>query len=341
MKTLVSLFISLFLLISVCKSQESNYSFKENYELSLSANLTVSSGDGNIDIISSDGSELDVFYIIIKDNKILPYSKEDLEKEKISIKTVFDKDKLRISVHYLGNSRLDSSDKIYVNFKILVPKEINCNITTSDGNISIQGLVSNLKCITDDGSVEIHDVTGNTSVKASDGNINLAKITGSVSAVVSDAVVRVGDIKGSLYIDGSDEDMYINNIDGKVHCISTDGNIRLKNITGDIKAKTSDGKVLFEDISGSLDAVSKDGNIKGNILELRKPLMIETGGGNVDISISGSPGLCLKLKGKRVNVPTINFKGSQNDYFLKGDVNGGGINVDILAISGKINLSYN
>ena len=342
MKTLMSLFACLFFLISISKSQESKYSFKENYELSVPSKLRVSTHVGAINIIPSESNEIEVFYIAKKNNKIISINKDDIQKKGILLNVKQDKNSLEIKVNYPENYfKLNFSDQIHVNFKIHVPKETECDLITDNGNISIQGLKSNQECTTDDGDINISEVSGNINIKDSDSNIKISKIIGSISANVSDAIVHIEEIEGSVYVSASDESMYLKNINGKVNCKASEGNIELINVNGEITAKTSEGHILFTNLSGSLNAYSMDGDVKGNILELKEPVTIEAGSGDIDISFTNKIGLDLNIRGIRNNTPAKKFRGSSNKYFMKGKVNGGGIIVNLLSIDGKINLTYN
>ncbi len=341
MKTIISLFACLFFLITIGKSQESRYSFKENYELSVPSKLTISTHVGAIDVIPSESSEIEVLYIAKKNNKIISINKDDIQKEGILLKVTQDKNSLDISVKYPGNYfKIDFSNQIHINFEIHVPKKTECDLITDDGDISIQGLISNQQCKTADGNIKISEVTGNTTIKASDGTIKLFKIKGSVSVNASDAIVHAEEIIGSVSINASDESMFLKNINGQVHCKASEGNIELINVNGEITAKTSEGHILFTNLSGSLDAYSMDGNVIGNVLELKKPVTIEAGGGNIDISINNKLGLDLNIRGKRDNTPINFFRGSSNKYFMRGKVNGGGIAVNLLSIDGEIKINY-
>ena len=341
MKKYILLLACVSLLISLGKSQESNCSFKEKYKLSLPAKLTVSSHVGAIDIIPSENSEIEVLYIIKKNNNIISINKNDIQKEGILLKVKKDKNRLDINVKYpINYFKLDFANQIHIHFEIHVPKETSCNLVTDDGNITIHGLISDQHCKTDDGNIKISEVTGNITIKKYDSNINLYKINGSISVVASDAIVHAEEINGSVYIKASDEGMFLNNIVGPVHCIASEGNIELKNVVGKITAKTSEGHILFTNLSGSIDAHSMDGDIKGDIQELKSPITIETGGGNIDISFTNKVSVDLNIKGIRNDIPVKNFRGSSNRYFMKGKVNEGGIAVNLLSINGKINIAY-
>jgi len=333
------LLVCLLCFVPLSNSQESKYSFKENYEFSAPIKLTVSSHVGAIDVISSESSEIEVLYIAKKNNKIVTINKDDIQKEGILLTVKQDKNSLAISVKYPDNYfKLDFSNQIHVHFELRVPKETDCDLITDDGNISIQGLKSDQECKTDDGNIDISDITGNITIKKSDSNINLSKIKGSVSVNVSDAIVHAEEIEGSVYISASDENMFLKNINGQVHCIASEGNIELINVNGEIITNTSEGDILFTNLSGSLEAITMAGNVKGNIQELKQPVTIEAGSGDIDISFTNKIGLDLNIRGIRTNTPVKNFRGSSNKYFMKGKVNGGGIAVNLLSIDGKINI---
>ena len=360
MKIYILLISCVIFLFSIARSQESKYSFKENYKLSLPTKLTVSSHVGAINVSPSESGEIEVLYIATKNNKIISINKDDIQKEGIILKVKHDKNSLDLSVKYPVNYfHLDFSNQIHVNFEIHVPKETDCDLITDDGNISIQGLKSDQECTTDDGDIKIFEVTGNTTIKksdsnieifevignitikASDSNIKLSKINGSISVNASDAIINVEEIKGSVYIRASDESMFLKNINGKeVQCRTSEGNIELINVNGEITAKTSEGHIQFTNLSGSINAYTMAGNVKGNIQKLKKPITIEAGSGDIDISIDTKLGLNLNIRGKRANTPKENFWGSSNKYFMKGEVNGGGITVNLLSIDGKIKIAY-
>jgi len=341
MKTIMSLLVCFFFLISVGKSQESKHSFKENYELSAPAKLFVSTHVGSINVIPTEGNEIEVLYIAKKNNKIISINKDDIQKEGILLTVKHNKTSLDLNVKYPDNYfKSNFLNQVHIGFEIHVPKETECELITDEGNITINGLISNQECKTDDGNINISEVTGNITIKKSDSKINLSKIIGSISINASDAIIHLDEIEGSVFISASDKNMYLKNIKGSVNCKTLEGNIELINVNGKITAKTSEGHILFTDLSGSINAYSMDGDVKGNVLELKKPVLIEAGGGNIEILLTNNIGLDLNIKGKRKDTPLQKFRGSSNEYFMKGKINGGGIEVELLSIDGEIIVNY-
>ncbi len=341
MKTLTSLLVCCFLFISQCKPQDLDYSFKENYAISLPAKLSVSSSDGNIDVLSSNGKEIQVFYIVKRDNKLLAMNRTEVEQKGMSIDVSNKGNSLKIDVRYpMGFWSLHLLNRVIVHLKILVPQETECRLTSSDGNISLQDLKSNQQVRTDDGNIRVSHVAGDISAKSKDGNIEISKINGAVSASASDGNIRVKEIDGSSDIQSSDGNLEMEDIDGSIQCRASDGNIELKNVRGDIAVKTSDGNISFTDLSGSLTAQTGDGSINGNILQLKNSLTVKTGDDNIDLTIPDGLGLDLNIKGESLKVPLKDFSGESTDNYIKGKIHDGGISVDITTNDGSIKLEY-
>ncbi len=320
MKTRIVLFAFGFLCISNVYAQNFDYSFKESYEVSLPAQLSISCSDGNLDVIPSEGNKIQVFYIVKKANRILEINRGELEKELI-VEVVHTKSSLKISVKDKIKP-FNLEFPLNVHFKVYVPKETSCDLRTSDGNISLAGLISDQRC------------------KTSDGYIHIANISGNVTGGTSDGDILVKEIKGLVDVGTSDGSIELEKINGDVQASTSDGNIKLDHVKGDISVKTSDGYIAFKEISGSFKAITSDGNIKGNVVELRNQLTLRTSGGNIEVAIPAQMGLDLDIKGESIDVPFKNFSGKFDKTTVRGQSNGGGIPVTLSTSDGNIRLIY-
>jgi len=321
MKTFFALISLTFVSFILCNAQDSRYSFMESYDLGSTAQVSVSSSDGNIEAVAFEGKKTDVFYIVKKNNKLLNISRQELEKE-VTLEVVQTGNSLSIVVKYKNEFHsFDWRDQMVVSFRLQVPSETACDLRTSDGNISITGLKMDQKCKTSDGDLSITDITGAVLASTSDGNITVKKVVGPVDVKTSDGNVHLEDIRG----------------DAKAG--SSDGNIAVYKITGNTAVKTSDGDILFKDFSGSLTATTSDGNVSGNVLELIRELTVRTSDGNISVTIPDRLGLDLDIKGESLDVPLANFSGRSSEKVIQGKSNGGGIPVN-LSTSGHVTLMY-
>lgn len=321
-------------------AQDFDHSFRENYSVSTPAQLAISSSDGNIELMPGSGSELQVYFIVTKNGRVLDISRAQLEEE-VSLTIVKTGSSLDIEVKYPQNYwTLDWTDRLNVNFKVFAPVQTACTLRTSDGNISVQGLSGTQQMKTSDGNIKAWEINGDLTVTTSDGNIQGDKISGKVYSKTSDGDIRFDIIKGGVEATTSDGDIRLTNVDGSVRTTTSDGDIDIANIRGDHYAHTSDGDIYFQDLYGSLDASVSDGNIRGNIVELRTKLRAKTSDGNIDISVPSGIGMDLYVKGESVNVPLQNFSGRSDDDIIDGKTNGGGVDVNLTTSDGRIKLVY-
>lgn len=339
MKTFLSLFLGLFLSVSVAFSQDFDYSFSENYKISTPATMRIGTSDGNIDVRSSAGNEIKVYFIARKNGRVLDIDRRELEKE-VSLVVNHSNNSLEITVRHNMTSSWFNINQIDVGFRIYVPLETACTLNTSDGNIALDGVVSRQECKTSDGNIAISNIKGDLSGITSDGNISFREIQGEVTAKTSDGNIGLQGITGSVDAGTSDGNISLNDVKGDVQTVTSDGSIKLTYVTGNASARTSDGHISFQDLSGSLTAITSDGNIYGNIVKLQDKLSARTSGGNIDISIPDNLGLDLDIRGESINVPLVNFSGRSDEKSIHGQSNGGGIYVNIQASDGNVNLAF-
>jgi DUF4097 and DUF4098 domain-containing protein YvlB len=322
MKNVLYLFACLLLSTSSVHGQDFPYSFKETYKVSTPAELELSSSDGSLEIIPTEGNQIEVYYIVRKAGKLQKVDRKKLEEDFIvesesstNSVTIRVKDKRQFSSFNFEQS-------IGVSFRVYVPKATTCNLVSSDGNIAFSGLEGDQRFKTSDGSIEISDISGGVTGRTSDGDIRMKKIKGNVDVQTSDGTVELETVAGD------------------VQASTSDGNIKLNTVKGDIAVRTSDGYINFQEISGSFKASTSDGNIKGNVVDLRKELNLKTSDGNIEVTVPQQLGLDLDIKGESIDVPFKNFTGKFDKNYVRGQSNGGGIPVILTTSGGNVRLIH-
>lgn len=320
--TIMKLLLPLFTFLSyttACIAQDFDYSFKESYKIAQPGELRLSTSDGNIEIVPSNGSDIEVYFITKKNGRFQRINKNELEKE-LTIEVVHEDHKLEISIRH-DHWQLFAWDQYDVGLKVYAPMEMTTYLFTSDGNISISDFTGNQECKTSDGNIKISNIKGNILAKTSDGNIHIT------------------DINGSVHSRTSDGEISLKNINGNVELNTSDGNINLANVKGSVSAGTSDGNISFRNLEGALKATTSDGNVEGDIVVLRDHLMIRTSDGNINVTLPDQLGLDLTIKGESLSVPLKNFSGHSEEEFIQGQINGGGIPVN-LSCDGRLVVSF-
>ena len=92
-------------------------------------------------------------------------------------------------------------------FKITVPKQVNSDLRTTNGDINISNLSGSHDFITTNGDVKVEHISGSVTGRTTNGDIT-AK-----------------------------------NSDGKISLTTTNGDINISNLSGDISTKTTNGRV--------------------------------------------------------------------------------------------------
>ncbi len=193
MKNSVLLFTFILLLSFSAQSQDFDYSFKESYEVKAPANLTVSSDNSHIDVIAHKGNNIEVFYTVKKGNNVLKLNREEVEREikeqwKLDIENTSRGLKIAV-INTIKEGYVNSEDAFIIDFKVYVPELTSSQLHSSDGDILLQGLALDQKCITSDGDIKLIDLTGRIYAETSDGDILLENVTGIVDSHTWDGSV--------------------------------------------------------------------------------------------------------------------------------------------------------
>jgi len=194
--------------------------------------------------------------------------------------------------------------QLNISFRVHVPRDINCTLKTSGGDVALS------------------DVTGTQNLDTSGGGVRIDKVKGPTTASTSG-----GDIDISGY-------------DGKISAHTSGGNVSAEQSAGDFDLETSGGSIELDQLSGAIAASTSGGSVRADIPQLTGALSLSTDGGDVRASIPLVHGLDLDLKGNRVNVNLVNFSGSATKEEVRGTINGGGLPVRLKTSGGNVYLSF-
>lgn len=193
MKNSIALILTLFINISFAHSQESIYSFKEVFEISIPAKLSMSSGNSNMKVISHEKENIEVYFIISKNQELLRINKEELSeimKDQLSLSVIQTSNELKLAIESkVKDGYIESSQAIIIDFLVYVPKQTSCNLLSSDGDIYLEGLIANQQCKTSDGDINLFNLEGDIIAKTSDGDIIIENVKGTIDSQSMDGKV--------------------------------------------------------------------------------------------------------------------------------------------------------
>ena len=171
-----------------------------------------------------------------------------------------------------------------------VPRELDLNVRTSDGNVTAMGVSGKIQFDTGDGNVTASNIKGDIRIHTGDGHIEGHNFDGSLDADTGD---------GNLRIDGRFDALALKTGDGSIEAEvgsgsklanswnlhSGDGHITLR-VPGDLNAMldahTGDGSITLDvpiQVSGSLSHSS----VRGKLNAGGPTLAISSGDGSIHI----------------------------------------------------------
>lgn len=236
---------------------------------------------------------------------------------------------------------LNWKNTLSISFKIYVDKNINTDLSTSGGSITLKNLSGKQDFATSGGSLHVDALSGSIKGRTSGGSIHLENSSDEIDLATSGGSIEALNCHGNMKLHTSGGSVGLYNLKGNVEAGTSGGSVKAETVEGDLHAHTSGGNVDLRALSGSVDASTSGGNIAIEVLKLGKFVKLSNSGGNVSLQVPGNQGLNLDLHANRINVDKLdNFSGSKDDDSISGTLNGGGVPVNVRAGSGRISLSF-
>lgn len=206
--------------------------------------------DANITVSSHDKQEV---YVHIT-RKVKGKSEEDAQEifTKHLIEFESKSDALTITTR-----REDKKSKLWsfrsgsfnMDIEMLVPRKLNTQLKTVDGDVSLAGV---------DGKVDIHSVDGDLEVRDVSGELNLKTVDGDT---------RISNLLGPLTVRTVDGDLVLREIHGSIQGKTIDGDVEIEMVgqpNEDSQIESVDGDIeltLGDHVEVTIDAHASDGGI--------------------------------------------------------------------------------
>ena len=260
--------------------------WSKTYQISQRADLHVTTDDGNVNIISSDQKQIDAHVTTTGGFRIGPSDvriEENQSGDRVEISVKLP----RMSFHLFGGSHGS------VRVDVRVPRDLDLDIHTGDGNIAMQPVAGRIRIDTGDGNVTADGVRGTVRMHSGDGHIDGTNMDGSLDVDTGDGRINVrgrfdalnlktGD--GSIEAEASSGSKIISSWTLR----SGDGHINLRlpsDFGADLDAHTGDGHITLDipiSVTGSLSHSSIHGKLNGG----GGSLSISSGDGSIHLEKS-------------------------------------------------------
>ncbi len=329
MKTPFALFVILSLSLYSCigrvyvgkpgefKNSKEKYSFVQEYESPENIHLTLSTVGGNVEVSGYEGNRVKVAFVVTNNNgDVLEMTLDELQKYASFVIT---KEGSNLSIEVKEIFKRNMS----VGFVVKAPVKTVCSISTSGGNLDINNLV------------------GDQTLETSGGNINMTKIKGQLSAQTSGGNIYLEDLTGKTEVSTSGGNIDGKSIDGDLFAETSGGNIGLVDHKGITEVSTSGGNIHLENLVGAVSAQTSGGNIHAKMIALSQKMFLETNGGFIDCELPEGLGMNLELSGSDIKANLNHFQGTTSPEHISGQINGGGIPVQLNCPGGTLQLKFN
>jgi hypothetical protein len=252
--------------------------YTKSFALSGRPSVRVNSNDGGVSVRTGDTNQVE-FRVI--------YKSLTLDRN-LHIEATQQGDQLQLNVH--SDWQPISLGLRRVRIEVLMPKDGDLRVETSDGNIDVGNLSGNVDLHSGDGELKVTALKGVLRMNTSDGAINGDDLDGKLDAHSGDGRIRLEGRFDELKVKTGDGSVTLtvkagSRIESGWNLQSGDGGIELtlpKDLQADVSASSGDGHVT-SDIPLAVQGDFSKSKVNGKLNGGGAPLTIHTGDGSIHL----------------------------------------------------------
>ena len=213
----------------------------KTYAISGRADLHVQTDDGDVSIASADQKDI---YVRVTTSRYRIGDEAKVEESQSG-----DSVNIRVRVPHFNWGFWGHGGSVRVELR--VPRELNLEVNTGDGNVTAQPVGGRVRIATGDGNIRANGVKGDMYMHSGDGNIDASELDGTLK-------VDTGD--GHVTVSGRFDALDAHTGDGNIDASALNGS----KVAGGWMLHSGDGRINLRvpgDLSADLDAHTGDGSI--------------------------------------------------------------------------------
>ena len=293
---------------------------------------------GSITVIGDAVSEVVVEMFLSRNNRTAAQI-EQIFNDNYSVEIDVKNGKLFVIVKQKQLMTNWNQQGLNISFKILVPKEMECNLQTSGGSIIVENISGMVSGVTSGGNIIVNDSKGNISMSTAGGNILAENISGTIKMITAGGNILAENINGIIKFQTSGGNIKLNNINGDIDVITSGGNINANSVIGTLKAGTAGGNAKLENISGNVNATTSGGTINAKMKSTDEYIIL-TNNGNINLTLPAGNSYNLKITATKIDTSGLkNFSGNISEKSIEGTVGQGGTRIE-LGTTHKVSLIF-
>jgi DUF4097 and DUF4098 domain-containing protein YvlB len=291
----LAIFAAILLVIvssGVAGTENGSSDFQKDFFVSKGGKLIVSVSVGDIQVRVWDKSQVQM-------------TAQDIGEDADRVET--DQSGNIVNVRYRVHGGLWGSSR-NLRFIFYVPSNFNLDLSTSGGDVTIEGqLVGDVDLSTSGGDLKIDDVDGKADGKTSGGDIIVHNLEKDATLSTSGGDIRVDHAASDLQVSTSGGDIVVGTVGKDLDASTAGGDISIEKAGGNLRASTSSGDMTIGKIGGNVDISTSGGDIllaSGN-----GHVSANTSGGDIEVmnatgsvdvwSSGGTVKVCLTPKGNQ------------------------------------------
>jgi len=235
---------------------------------------------------------------------------------------------------------IKNSERLSISFEIETPKNLDADIKTSGGSLTLSTLNGDINFLTSGGSMALNNLSGKIKGATSGGSIKLGHSSGEIDLTTSGGSIRAESSDGNIKLITSGGSLTLSDLTGTIHGTTSGGSITAHRIDGNLNIHTAAGSISVSDFKGDLNGKTSAGSIKGSILHIENSIVLITSAGSIKVDLPFDQGMDLDLSGSRIKSDKLpNAANNRNKGTLKTQVNGGGKSVTLKTSSGSVSVN--
>ncbi len=195
---------------------------------------------------------------------------------------------------------------------VFVPRNVNLEVTTRHGDVSITGMNGSLQISNQHGEVDINDQTGSATLNIESSAARIQHVKGDVTIQGHAKEVDIEDIDGAVRLTGefyesvrlvrvaktvdfhsSRTDMQFAHLDGRLDLDS--GDLRADSLLGPMHLSTRSKDIALEGLSGDLRLEDTNGSVEVGVY---KPGNIQIDNRKGDVRVTIPPSTAMKVEAR-------------------------------------------
>ncbi|MBN2105215.1 DUF4097 family beta strand repeat protein [bacterium] len=261
---------------------------------------------------------------------------------------------------------------IHSNYEIYVPKQFQCDIEISGGDLEIEEIDGKIDAHIGGGDVSIAHVLGPTDLHVGGGDIEIEgckkdinihlgggdleieNADGPIEIKMGGGDADIEECAGPVILELGGGDLEIDQVQKDIQLKVGGGDIEISNIQGNAQCEVGGGCIEITDVSGSLSAKTGGGDIEVTLTDavtFKSPMLLESSTGDIDLTLPSSIKATVHVEiQKRYGYSEeqiysdfplkMSLKEEDTDTKIRatGMIQGGGPSIDLKTCGGDISI---